>query len=48
MNCNICNKPGAKNYGSDPNEPDYEYNYCDRCAGVTITTNGKSLKEAQE
>lgn len=31
MNCNICHKSGARSYGIDPNEPDYEILLCDNC-----------------
>ena len=43
--CNICGKSGAKSYGHDPYEPDYEHLLCDKCAGLCITPEGKPLKE---
>ena len=43
--CNICGKEGAKHYGHDPYEPDYEYWFCDKCAGLCITPTGEPIKE---
>lgn len=47
MNCNICHAPNANNYGCDPFDGGYDFWYCDKCAGLCITPDGKPIKKKE-